>query len=103
MSNGLRKGTPVRFWPGWRTGPSRIGRIAYDGTTIFGNTDCQYIEGQGAVALGHIQPLLFTHGVIDVDTVEEALTVAEWDDVLTVNITSEDEREKMRKVVVKLA
>jgi hypothetical protein len=97
-----RKGTPVRYWPGWRTGPSKIGRIREDGIAEIGGTNCQYVAGAGAVALGHIVPLPFTHGVIEVATVEEALDVADWDDVLTVNISNGEERKRMQKVMVKL-
>lgn len=97
------KGTPVRFWPGWRTGPAKIGRLASADPTIIGGTECLYVQGHGAIALGHIEMLDFSHGVIEVATVEEAVQAAAWDDVLTVNVTDEDERAKIRKVVVKLA
>lgn len=99
MTEGLPEGTPVRYWPGFRDGPSKIGRIRYAEVTVVGGTECQYIHGAGAVSVGHIEALAFERGVIEVLTGAEALEVCDWDGVTDVVITDNMERIRMQKLM----
>jgi hypothetical protein len=93
-----RDNEPVRYWPGWRDGNGKIGRLRSAIVTKVGGTDCLYIRGEGAVALAHIEPMNFTDTTIEVRTVAEAMIACEWE-FTDVVITDNDERIKMQKML----
>lgn len=97
--SGLDADTPVRYWPGFRDGPSKVGRISAPGVHTVGGTRCQYIIGAGAVSLAHIEALPFENGLIHVETVAEAMQVCDWEGVEDVNITDNAERLKLQRVI----
>lgn len=99
MTTALPEGTPVRYWPGFRDGASKLGRIRYGEISTLGGTEVQYIHGAGAVSLGHIEELPQEGGTIRVATASEALEVCGWDGVEDVVITDNAERIKMQKLL----
>lgn len=100
MSEALTAGTPVRYWPGFRDGPSKLGRISADNIHTVGGTKCQYIIGAGAVSCAHIEELPFSaDGCVEVLTVSEAMRVIDWADVTDVVITDNMERIKMQRII----
>lgn len=99
MSAELRKGEPVRYFPGFRDGPSRLGKISYDGLRQLGGTDGYYVAGAGFISAAHIEPLDCRDGVIEVKTAKEALEVCDWDGYTDVVITDNMERIKMQKLM----
>lgn len=101
MSAELTKGTPVRYFPGFRDGPSKLGKISYDGLRQVGGTDGYYVAGAGFISAAHIEPLDYRDGVIEVLTAREALEVCTWagDDFTDVVITDNMERIKMQKLM----
>ncbi|UOK18375.1 hypothetical protein SEA_BRUHMOMENT_59 [Arthrobacter phage BruhMoment] len=98
MSAELRKGAPVRYWPGFRDGKSRLGRLR-SGLATIGGTEGYYVEGAGFISAGHIEALDHHNGVIEVLTVEEALTACDWDGFTDVVITDNNERIRMQKLL----
>lgn len=99
MSKDLRKGQPVRYFPGFRDGPSQLGKVSYDGIRQVGGTEGYYIEGAGFISAAHIEVLDYTNGTIKVATVSEALTACGWDGIDDVIITDNAERIKMSKLL----
>ena len=50
-------GTPVRFWPGLRTGPGTVGRVRNRAVVMSDHASC-WVEGQaGSINLSHVAPL----------------------------------------------
>lgn len=99
MSEELRKGTPVRYFPGFRDGKAKLGKIAHDGLSQIGGTDGYYVEGAGFISAGHIEALDYRDGTIEVKTAAEAFTVCDWDGVTDVVITDNMERIRMQKII----
>ena len=99
MSAALAAGTPVRYWPGFRDGTSKLSRIRSGDIAKIGGTDCQYIMGAGAVSCGHIEELPLNGGTIQVATASEALEVCTWEGVEDVVISDNAERIKMQKLL----
>lgn len=100
MSGELTKGTPVRYFPGFRDGASRVGKVSYDGVRTIGGTEGYYVEGAGFISAGHIEVLETPReGVIKVQTVTEALAVCDWEGITDVVITDQAERVKMQKLI----
>ena len=98
MSNELKQGTPVRYFPGFRDGPSKLGKLR-SGLATIGGTEGYYIGGAGFVSAGHIEVLDCRDGVIEVKTAAEALEVCDWDGITDVVITDNMERIKMQKLM----
>lgn len=98
MSEELRKGEPVRYFPGFRDGPSRLGKLR-TGLATIGGTEGYYVEGAGFISAGHIEVLDYRDGVIEVLTAKEALEVCDWDGFTDVVITDNMERIKMQKLM----
>lgn len=99
MSAELRKGEPVRYFPGFRDGPSRLGKIGYDGLRQVCGTDGYYVAGAGFISAAHIEPLDYRDGTIEVATAKEAFEVCDWSGVTDVVITDNMERIKMQKII----
>jgi hypothetical protein len=99
MQDALPENTPVRYWPGWRDGNSKLGRIRYGQIAVVGGTECQYLYGAGAVSTAHIEPLVFKDGALEVLTAAEALEVCDWPGVEDVIITDNMERIRMQKLM----
>lgn len=56
-------GTPVRYWPGLRTGPGTIGRVRNCAVVMSDHASC-WVEGQaGSINLSHVAPLV-DHAVL---------------------------------------
>lgn len=50
-------GTPVRFWPGLRTGPGTVGRVRSGAVVMSDHASC-WVEGQASsINLSHVAPL----------------------------------------------
>jgi len=95
----LTKGAPVRYFPGFRDGPSRLGRLR-TGLATIGGTDGYYVTGAGFISAAHIEVLpLGEDGCIEVKTAAEALEVCDWDGVTDVVITDNMERIRMQKLM----
>lgn len=99
MSTEYPEGTPVRYWPGFRDGPSKLGRIRSGEIHKLGGTSCQYIAGAGAVSCLHIEAIPYDGETIKVATAAEALEVCMWDGVEDVVITDDSEGIKMQKML----
>lgn len=96
----LEKGTPVRYFPGFRDGRSRLGKISSDGLRQVGGTDGYYVTSAGFISAGHIEVLpLGEDGCIEVRTGAEALEVCDWDGITDVVITDNMERIKLQKLM----
>lgn len=95
----LTAGTLVRYWPGFRDGASKLGRIRHDGLREVGDTQGYYVAGAGFISAGHIEPLPFEDGVIKVATGNEALQVSNWEGVTDVVVTDNAERLKLQKLM----
>lgn len=99
MSEELREGTPVRYFPGFRDGPSRLGKLR-SGLATIGGTDGYYVTGAGFISAAHIEVLpLRTDGTIEVKTASEAFEACDWDDITNVVITDNMERIRMQKLI----
>lgn len=94
----LREGTIVRYFPGFRDGPSRLGRIS-SGLTTMGGTQGYYVTGAGFISAAHIEALDFNEGCVEVLTVKEALEACDLPGVTDVVITDNMERIKMQKLM----
>lgn len=94
----MKKGEPVRYFPGFRDGPSRLGRLR-SGLATIGGTEGYYVEGAGFISAGHIESLNYNNGVVEVKTAAEALQACEWDGYTDVVITDNAERLKMQKLL----
>jgi hypothetical protein len=99
MNTALPAGTPVRYWPGFRDGASKLSRIRSGDVVTLGGTQCQYIMGAGAISCGHIEELHLSGSTISVATAAEALEVCGWEGVEDVVITDNAERLKMQKML----
>jgi hypothetical protein len=95
----LQEGTPVRYFPGFRDGPSHLGKVRYSGLAVIGGTPGYYISGAGFISAAHIEVLPVENGAIEVKTASEALEVCTWDGVTDVVITDNAERIKMQKLI----
>lgn len=95
----LQIGTPVRYFPGFRDGPSKLGRISHDGLRIVGGTEGYYVVGAGFISAAHIEPLDYRDGAIEVATAAEAFAVCDWPEFTDVVITDNLERIKLQKLM----
>ncbi|QDG87137.1 hypothetical protein [Pseudarthrobacter sp. NIBRBAC000502770] len=98
MQTELTQGTPVRYWPGFRDGASKLGRLR-SGLATIGGTPGYYVTGAGFISGGHIEPLPLNDGVIEVATGREALEVCGWEGVTDVVVTDNAERIKLEKLM----
>jgi hypothetical protein len=48
-------GDAVRYWPGLREGPGKVGRLKTSARVLGGHTAGVYIEGEGFHALSHVE------------------------------------------------
>ena len=95
----LQEGTIVRYFPGFRDGKSKLGKLR-SGLATVGGTIGYYVTGAGLISAGHIEPLdMPREGVIKVLTVTEALEVCDWDGITDVVITDQTERVKLQKLM----
>lgn len=96
----LQEGTIVRYFPGFRDGPSHLGKIRHEGLRQVGGTDGYYVSGAGFISAAHIEVLeMPREGTIKVSTAAEALEVCDFDGITDVVITDQMERVKMQKLI----
>jgi hypothetical protein len=98
MTTELSQGTPIRYWPGFRDGAAKLGRLR-SGIATIGGTGGYYVTGAGFISAGHIEPLVLKDGVIEVATGKEALEVCSWDGVTDVVVTDNAERIQLQKLM----
>lgn len=99
-TDNLLEGTPVRFWPGFRDGASKIGRIEYTGRSRIGGTGGYYVRGAGFISAGHIEPLPIENGTMSVANAAEAFQAADWEvpGVNDIHVTDRDEALKLARL-----
>ena len=50
-------GTNVKYWPGTRHSVPKLGKTWTDARVMGGHTPVVYVEGAGAIALSHVEPI----------------------------------------------
>lgn len=100
MTEELTKGAPVRYFPGFRDGRSRLGLILITGKRTVGGTEGYYVAGAGFISASHIEPLVLGEdGCVEVATAREAFEVCDFPGITDVVITDNMERLKIQKLM----